>query len=273
MTDHRPAWAPSEVDIEQPSAARMYDFYLGGSHNFPSDRALAEQYIRVLPDMPVIARAQRAVLQRAVRFMAEAGIDQFLDLGSGIPTAGAVHEIAREIEPGARVVYVDCDPVAVAHTAALLDGVEGAGAVYADLRATASVLNDSVVGELLDLTRPVGVLMIAVLHFVADQDDPAGVVEAYRQATVPGSYLAITHATSDYHPELARKAEAVYTRASHQISYRSRDEIAAMVAGYELVEPGLTDMIRWRPDPRSGPDPLGGDVTRYSGYAAVGLRP
>ena len=273
MTHHRPAWAPSEVDIEQPSAARMYDYYLGGSHNFPSDRALAEQYIRVLPDMPVIARAQRAVLHRAVRHLAAAGIDQFLDLGSGIPTAGAVHEVARETNPSARVVYVDCDSVAVAHTTALLDGVDGTGVVYADLRFPASVLTSPAVTRTLDLSRPVAVLMIAVLHFVPDQDDPARIVAAYRQATAPGSYLAITHATSDYRPELARRAEAVYTRASHQISYRSREEVLAMLAGYDLVEPGLTDMIRWRPDPGDGPDPLGGDVTRYSGYAAVGRRP
>ena len=251
----------------------MYDFYLGGSHNFPSDRELAEQYIRVLPDMPVIARAQRAVLHRAVRFLAGAGIDQFLDLGSGIPTAGAVHEVAREIEPEARVVYVDSDSVAVAHTAALLGGIENAGVVYADLRDPAAVLSSPVIARTLDLSRPVAVLMIAVLHFVPDEDDPAGIVAAYRDATVPGSYLAITHATSDYRPELARAAEAVYTRASHQISYRSREEILAMLDGYDLVEPGLTDMIRWRPDPAAGPDPLGGDVTRYSGYAAVGRRP
>lgn len=250
----------------------MYDYYLGGSHNFASDRELAEQYIQVLPDMPIIARAQRAVLHRAVRYLADAGIDQFLDLGSGIPTAGAVHEIARASNPSARVVYVDCDPVAVAHTTALLDGVEGTDVVYADLRDAASVLADPGVTGTLDLGRPVAVLMIAVLHFLSDLDDPAGAVDAYRRATVPGSYLAITHATSDYRPDLARRAEAVYRRASHQISYRSRAEILGLLSGYDLVEPGLTDMIRWRPDPGAGPDPLGGDVTRYSGYAAVGRR-
>ncbi|MFL6115221.1 MAG: SAM-dependent methyltransferase [Catenulispora sp.] len=274
MAYHRPPWAPSDVDIEVPSAARMYDFYLGGSHNFPADQKLAKEYIQAVPDMPVIARAQRAVLHRAVRYMAaDAGIDQFLDLGSGIPTVGAVHEIARETQPGARVVYVDCDPVATAHTAAMLDGVDGVGVLYADLRSPASVLSNPVVTETLDLSRPVAVLMIAVLHFVPDQDDPIGVVAAYRDSTVGGSYLAITHATSDYLPDLAARAEAVYKRASHQISYRSRKQILAMLDGYELVEPGLTDMICWRPDPGRGPDPLGGDVRRYSGYAAVGRRP
>jgi hypothetical protein len=118
----------------------------------------------------------------------------------------------------------------------------------------------------------VAVLMIAVLHFVADQDDPAGIVAAYRDA-LPQSHLAITHATSDYQPELARRAEAVYTRASHQIHYRSRREILSLLAGYDLLEPGLTDLIRWRPDPDAGPDPLGGEDARYSGYAALGHRP
>ncbi|WP_323746515.1 SAM-dependent methyltransferase [Catenulispora pinisilvae] len=272
MNNHRPAWAPSEVDIEKPSAARMYDYFLGGSHNFESNRELAEKYIEVLPDMPVIAQAQRTVLHRAVRFLATAGIDQFLDLGSGIPTAGAVHEVAREINPEARVAYVDSDPVAFAHTTAMLDDLDGVGTVYSDLRDPDSVLTNPVTAETLDLSRPVAVLMIAVLHFVPDQDDPADVVTAYRAATAPGSYLAITHATSDYRPELARRAEAVYTGASHPISYRGREQILAMLAGYELVAPGLTDMIRWRPDPQADPDPLGGDVTRYSGYAAVGRR-
>ena len=269
---HRPAWAPDDVDIERPSAARMYDYYLGGSHNFAADRALADEYIKVLPDMPQIARAQRAVLHRAVKHLAAAGVDQFLDLGSGIPTVGNVHEIARSINPDTRIVYVDSDHVAVAHSTKLLAGVSNTAVIHADLRDPEDVLTNPALTETLDMTRPVAVLMIAVLHFVPDEDDPPAVVAAYRDATVPGSHLAITHATSDYKPELARRAEAVYTRASHQIVYRSRQEIMSMLTGYELVEPGLADMIRWRPDPDAEPDPLDGDVTRYSGYAAVGVR-
>jgi hypothetical protein len=252
----------------------MYDYFLGGSHNFQADRRLAEEYMRVLPEMPVIARAQRGVLHRAVRFMVESGIDQFLDLGSGMPTTGNVHEIAQAVNPEARTVYVDVDPVAVAHGRALLRDDEGrTGVVHADLRDPAFVLAQPEVGELLDLSRPVGVLMVAVLHFVADSDDPAGVVGAYRDVSAPGSFLAITHATSDYRPSMAKDAEEVYRRASHQLHYRSKQEIAVLLHGYELVEPGLVDMINWRPEPDAGPDPLGGDVTRYSGYAAVARKP
>ncbi len=273
MNRPRPAWAPDEIDIERPSAARMYDFFLGGSSNFAADRELARQYMRVLPDMPAIARAQRSVLHRAVRFMAESGIDQFLDLGSGMPTVGNVHEIAQQVNPAARTVYVDVDPVAVAHGRALLRGVGPTAVVQADLRDPQYVLSRPEVDQLLDLSRPVGVLMIAVLHFVDERDNPAQLVAEYRGATTPGSFLAITHATSDYHPRMAREAEKVYEGASHQIHYRSKEAIAALLAGYDLVEPGLVDMIHWRPDPDAGPDPLDGDVTRYSGYAAVGRNP
>lgn len=270
--NRRPPWAPDEIDIERPSAARMYDYFLGGSNNFAADRKLAQEYLRVLPDMPAIARAQRAVLHRAVRYLGEAGVDQFLDLGSGMPTVGNVHEIAQQANPGARVVYVDVDPVAAAHGRALLSSTPHAGVVLADVRDPAYVLSHPVTRELLDFSRPIGVLMIAVLHFLPDRDDPIGLIGRYRDATVPGSYLAITHATSDYQPEMARRAEEVYQRASHQIVYRSKREIAALLAGYELVEPGLVDLIHWRPDPDPAPDPLGGDVKRYSGYAAVGRK-
>jgi S-adenosyl methyltransferase len=269
---HRPAWTPDDIDIERPSAARMYDYFLGGSHNFAADRELAEEYMRVLPDMPQIARAQRHVLHRAVRHLAAEGVDQFLDLGSGIPTAGNVHEVAGMANPEARVVYVDSDPVAFAHSSSLLANVPNATIIQADLRWPSAVLGHPELDGLIDLSRPVAVLMIAVLHFVADEDDPNAIVAAYRDATVPGSYLAITHATSDYQPQLARRAEAVYTRASHQIHYRSKHQILDMLAGYQLLEPGLVDMIKWRPEPAVTPDPLGGDVTRYSGYAAVGRR-
>ena len=270
---HHPRWAPDAVDIETPSAARMYDFFLGGSYNFASDRLLARQYMQVLPDMPIIARAQRAVLNRAVRYMAEQGIDQFLDLGSGIPTVGNVHEIAQQVNPEARTVYVDVDPVAVAHATALLEHDGRTGVIQADVRNVGHVMAQPIIGELLDLSRPVGVLMIAVLHFIGDADEPADMVAAYREHVAPGSYLAITHATSDYHPEMAREAEGVYRGASHQMHYRSKQEIGALLASYELVEPGLVDLISWRPPPNQGPDPLDGDVTRYSGYAALGRRP
>jgi hypothetical protein len=225
--------------------------------------------MRVLPDMPVIAHAQRQVLGRMVRHLAMSGIDQFLDLGSGMPASGSVHELARVVNPAAGVVYVDADPVAVAHCMERLAVAEHTGVIMADLRDPAGVLGHPVLREVLDLSRPVAVLMVAVLHFLTDQDDPVSVVEAYRRGTVPGSYVAITHATEDYDPAMARRAEEVYRRADHQIRYRTWADISKLLAGYELLEPGLVDMTRWRPDPDDF-DPLGGDVARYSGYAAVG---
>src|ERR1700684_2386065 len=181
----RPAWVPDEVDIETPSIARMYDYFLGGSSKFAADRKLAQEYMRVLPDMPVIARAQRDVLHRAVRYMAEAGIDQFLDLGSGMPTVGNVHEIAQEINPDAHIVYVDIDPVATAHGRALLRTNGRTGVIPAAVRDPPRSLTDPILTGLLDLERPVGMLMIAVLHFLGDDDAPAEVVGAYRDATAP----------------------------------------------------------------------------------------
>ena len=269
---HRPVWAPDDIDIETPSAARMYDYYLGGSHNFAADRELAEQTIQAWPDAPHLCRANRALLRRVVAYLA-GGVDQFLDLGSGIPTVGAVHEVARELNPNARTVYVDSDAVAVAHSRALLDGVPHAGVVHEDLREPERVLADPELTDLLDLNRPVAVLMFAVLPFVPDEDDPWAIVAAYRDATAPGSYLAMSHGTDDYRPAAAHKVVDVYTRASHSMTLRTRERIGSLLEGYELVPPGLVDMIHWRPEPEGDlPDPLGGDVTRYSMLAAVGRR-
>lgn len=266
---HRPAWAPDDIDIERPAPARMYDFYLGGSHNFAADRALAAQAMSVWPDSPHIARANRAFLRRAVAFASAQGIDQFLDLGSGIPTVGHVHEVAAALNPQARTVYVDNDAVAFTHSRNLLDGIPNTVALHADLRDPDAVLAEA--GEVLDLGRPVAVLMFAVLHFVPDEDDPAGVVGAYRDATPAGSMLAVTHATNDYEPERLREMEDVYRSASAGLVGRSREQISELLIGYDLVQPGLVSMIEWRPEPDSGPDPLGGEARRYSAYAAVGL--
>jgi hypothetical protein len=270
---HRPAWAPDEIDIERPAAARMYDYYLGGSHNFAADRLLAEENIRVWPDLSHVARANRAFLHRAVTQLAGLGIDQFLDLGSGIPTGGNVHDVAQAVNPAARTVYVDSDAVAVAHSTALLAEVPGAAVLHADLRDPETILEDPVLTTFLDLDRPLAILMVAVLHFVSAADDPAGVVEAYRDASAPGSHLVVSHVTSDYQPDRAKRTEDIYAQASHAMTFRSREQIAGLVAGYDLLPPGLVDVILWRPDPEDArPDPLGGDVTRYSNLAAVGRR-
>jgi hypothetical protein len=260
------------VDIERPSAARMYDFYLGGSYNFAADRALAEENLKNWPDMPHIARANRDFLHRAVAYLSSVGVDQFLDLGSGIPTGGNTHDIALSLNPRARTVYVDVDPVAIAHSVVMLQDVPNATVVHADLRDVDEVMRYSVVPDFLDLSRPVGVIMLAVLHFISPEDDAAGLVSAYRAATAQGSYLAVSHGTADYRPESARGASDVYTRASHRLTFRSRAEVAELFGGYELVEPGLVDIIHWRPELTDRPDPLGGDVARYSGYVGVGRK-
>jgi hypothetical protein len=249
----------------------MYDYYLGGSHNFAADRELAEKALGAWPELPQVTRANRAFLRRAVAFLAGQGITQFLDLGSGIPTVGNVHEIVGALNPRARTVYVDSDPVAVAHSRVLLADIPNARIVHADMRDSDLVLTDPALAGFLDFSRPVAVLMFAVLHFVPDGDDPAGVVAAYRKACVEGSYLAISHATRDYLPEQIRRLEEVYARSSAPMTFRSHAEITALLQGYDLVPPGLVDMIRWQPDEDNPlPDPLGGDVKRYSGYAAVG---
>ena len=269
---YRPVWAPDNIDIETPSAARMYDYYLGGSHNFAADRALGEEVIRAFPDSRELCQANRAFLHRALAALCELGVDQFLDLGSGIPTVSNVHEVVRELNPAARTVYVDSDAVAFAHGQALLVDVPEAVFVREDLRDPAAVLGNPAVTGLLDFDRPVAVLMFSVLHFVSDEDDPKGILAAYHDAVVPGSYLAITHGTADYRPEEAEKARSVYSRSSHPVTSRSRAAVLDLFGGCELLEPGLTDAILWRPDPQAPPDPLGGDVARYSIYGAVGRK-
>ena len=201
----RPVWAPAEIDIERPSVARMYDYFLGGSHNFATDRELAKQALNVFPDAPYIVRANRAFLRRAVTMLCGLGVDQFLDLGSGIPTVGNVHEVAHAANPMARIVYVDSDPVAAVHSAALLSNEPLVHVLHADLRDPELVLQEAATEGELDLSRPVAVLLVSVLPFIPDADDPAGIVAEYRDGTAPGSYLAISHGTNDYQPEARRR--------------------------------------------------------------------
>jgi hypothetical protein len=269
---HLPSWAPDDVDIEKPSAARMYDYYLDGSHNFAADRVLAEKNQRVWPDLGAICRANRAFLHRAVRTLSLAGISQFLDLGSGIPSNGNVHEVAQSVNPESATVYVDADPVAHAHGRLILSGARRTAILHADVREPAEILGHPLVARHLDLSRPVAVVMNSVLPFVADADDPAALVGVYRDSTVAGSYLVLSHATDEYRPERAVRTTAIYRQASHGTTFRSRAGIAAFFTGYELLDPGLVDVIDWRPDPEAGPDRLGGDVARYSLLSAVGRR-
>ncbi|MET7571382.1 SAM-dependent methyltransferase [Streptomyces sp. NPDC005492] len=265
----RPAWAPRSIDISVPSVSRIYDYYLGGSHNFEVDREAARKAMEFLPGLPKIMQANRAFMRRAVRFAAAEGITQFLDIGSGIPTFGNVHEVAQEASPGAHVVYVDHDPVAVAHSQVVLAGNPTADVVAADLRKPQEILASAQVRQLIDLNRPVALLLVAILHFVEDADDPYGAVAQLREALAPGSLLILTHASYEgipLPPERAEGAVDVYKDIRNPLIMRSREEIARFFEGYDMVEPGLVPMPDWRPDTaREDEDPYS-----FSGFAGVG---
>lgn len=265
----RPAWAPRSIDISVPSVSRIYDYYLGGSHNFEVDREAARKAMEFMPGLPKIMQANRAFMRRAVRFAAGEGITQFLDIGSGIPTFGNVHEVARAACPGAHVVYVDHDPVAVAHSQAVLEGDDAVNVVAADLRKPLEILESPEVEGLIDLNRPVALLLVAILHFVEDEDDPYGAVAQLRDALAPGSMLVLTHASYEGIPlpeERAKGTVDVYKDIRNPLIMRSREEIARFFEGYDMVEPGLVPPPNWRPDTA----PEDEDPYAFSGFAGVG---
>ncbi|NEA80162.1 SAM-dependent methyltransferase [Actinospica acidiphila] len=265
----RPAWAPRSIDITVPSVSRMYDYYLGGSHNFEVDREAARKAMEFMPGLPKVMQANRAFMRRAVRFAVSEGVTQFLDIGSGIPTFGNVHEVAQAADPEARVMYVDRDPVAVAHSKVVLEGNGHADVLAADLRKPQEILGSDEVGRLIDLNRPVALLLVAILHFVEEADDPYGAVAELRGALAPGSMLVLTHATYEgipLPPERAEGAVDVYRDMRNPLIMRTRDEIARFFEGYDMVEPGLVPMPRWRPDTA----PEDEDPYAFSGLAGVG---
>jgi len=252
MTDRKPA--PGDIDITTANVARIYDYLLGGKDNFAADREAAKQLVAVTPDIVGVVRDNRAFIGRAVRYLAgEAGIRQFLDLGTGLPTQANVHEMAQEIAPDARVVYVDNDPVVWSHGNALLANGDRVAMVHADLRQPAEVLQHPDVLGLLDLTQPVAVLCASVLHFVSDQEEPHGIIAEYRSHMAAGSYLAITHGpvvTAEEDPTgIVGSVTSIYYRASAQLHVRSVQEIRRFFDGFDLVDPGVVWITEWRPDP------------------------
>jgi hypothetical protein len=265
-------WVPQSVDVSVPSAARLYDYLLGGAHNFAVDREMGQKVESVMPHVRSAARVNRAFLGRAVRFMIDEGVRQFLDIGSGIPTVANVHEVAQKKEPECRVVYVDRDPVAVAHSELILLGNDRVGVVQADLRDPDSILNSGEVRRLLNFDEPIGLLMLLMLHWVPTEADPWGLMKRYLEALPSGSYVAITHLTSDHDDEGSSTAAArVNAAGGDQVVQRGRDEIAAMFGDFELVEPGLVGFGEWRP---GGP----GDFSDHPemnkiAYAGVGRKP
>ena len=246
MTGDRNA-VPPGIDIERPSVARLYDFFLGGNHNFASDRELGRRLLTAEPNARSIVRANRDFLGRAVRHLLDQGVRQFLDLGSGIPTQENVHEIAHRRDPGSRVVYVDNDPAAVAHSRMILRDVPAAAVINEDLRNPEAVLAHQAVRDLLDFDQPIGVLMVTVLHFVPDADRPHELVARYRDALAPGSHLVVSHATSEAAPDAAAEVEKLYESSRAAAHTRGHEEIAGFFAGFDLVEPGVVYLPLWRP--------------------------
>jgi SAM-dependent methyltransferase len=266
-----PDWVPPEVDTRRANPARVYDYWLGGSHNFLADQDVARAVTALEPAMPAIARANRAFLGRAVRLLASAGIDQFLDIGSGIPTEGNVHEIAQRARPGARVVYADIDPVAIAHSKAILAGNDDAAVLHADLRDPGAVLETAATTKLIDFTRPIGLILMVVLHFIADTDDPWRIVATLRDALAPGSYLVLGHATSDGKPATAKATEKVYNRSvATRLHLRTHPQIQRFFDGFQLTEPGLVYVPLWRPD---SPEDIPADPGTFGCLVGVASKP
>jgi S-adenosyl methyltransferase len=242
---------PSGFDASVPSPARMYDYYLGGKDNFAADREAADKALAVVPQGKSIARANRGFLARAVVLMADRGIRQFIDLGTGIPTRPNVHELARGVQRDARVLYVDNDPVVNAYNRALLADSDGIRAVCGDIREPDSILADTDLKQLIDFSQPVGVLFVAVLHFIFDEADPAASVAAFTDQMVSGSYLAISHIASDgTGPEVMATIRDAYAKASAPAVFRTSAQIGAFFGGLDLEPPGLVDVTDWPPAAR-----------------------
>lgn len=259
--------SPVPFDTTIPNVARIYDFLLQGKDNFAADRRAAELLLEAVPAAAEAARDNRVFLGRVVEFLArEAGIRQFLDLGTGLPTAGSVHEKAQETDPLCHVVYADNDPIVVVHANALLADSLRVAAVQADLRHPDRLLSMPAVRALIDFGEPVAVLMLAVLHFVADDQDPWSIVAEYKSVMAPGSYLAISHVTGDGVPaEAIEQAAGVYEHASAPGTARTRTQVARFFHGLDMVTPGLTDVTYWRdpfPARRAGPLLFYGGVGR-----------
>jgi hypothetical protein len=237
------------ISTDKPSVARMYDYYLDGYHNFAVDREAAERVISFYPGVPIAARANRGFLRRAVRYCLDQGIDQFLDVGSGIPTAGNVHEIAQTQNPNARVVYVDIDPVAVTHSLSLLRDNPNATMVQADATEPGRILADPGFKRLIDVRRPLGVILSALLHFLPEDAVAARTVRILRDAMARGSYLVLSHGTHDDVPkELVAPIVSLYENAVSPFKYRAAGEVARFFEGLELVAPGIVAVPRWRPE-------------------------
>jgi len=256
------------IDTSRPHVARMYDYYLGGKDNFQVDRDAVAAVEAAMPEVRQLALENRAFLRRAVRHMAAAGIRQFVDIGAGLPTAGNTHEVAQAVAPGSRVAYVDNDPIVLAHGRALLATDDLTTVVTADLHRPEEIFGNDEIRGLIDLSRPVGVLLIAMTHFLGDEERRP-VMTALTDRLAPGSHVAITHVTVDNHTrEAVEGVEAAYRRTPTPIYFRTRDEIGVLFEGLELLAPGLVTIDAWRP---SAEDPAPAPTGWL--YGGVGRKP
>ena len=268
--EYWPAGA-ARIDTTRPHPARRYDYWLGGKDNFQADRDAAEAIAAVFPHIRTAARENRAFMQRAVRFLAaEAGVRQFLDIGTGLPTANNVHDVAQGVAPESRIVYVDNDPLVLTHARALLTSSEQGATAYidADVRDPDRILDDPAVKDTLDWSRPVALLLVAVLHFVEDGDDPYAIVRKLVGALPAGSYLVLSHATFDpLDPETIAAMNAVNEGIKPQFCPRTLAEVSRFFEGYDLLEPGIVSVSDWRPGP--GPRPTPAEATGYGAVARI----
>lgn len=263
-------WSNNDLAANKPNVARINDYLLGGYHNFEIDRRVAEKVIGDFPDVRLTAPANRAFLGRAVRFLVSQGIDQFLDIGSGLPTVGNVHEIVQAANPHARIVYVDIDPIAVAHSEALLVGNPNTAAIHGDVCCPQEILDHPAIRQLIDFRRPCVVLLVAILHLVTDDAELDSILSVLRQALSPGSYIVIAHTTDDGKSGLAYR-QAVEANQITNTRLRPHAEILRLFEGLELVEPGLVYVPLWRPD--SSDDILLDDPERSTNFGGIGYKP
>jgi hypothetical protein len=263
---------PPKIDTSVAHSARIYDYILGGKDNFEADRRAAEAAIARNPTMAIGMRANRAVMRRMTAFLAaEAGVRQFIDIGTGLPTSPNMHEIAQRIAPESRVVYVDNDPIVLAHARALLISTPEGACTYidADARDPERILADPKLSATIDLSQPVALMLFGILHFLPDSDDPGSVVARFLAALPSGSYLAIQHPTTDFYPP-GVGSQGAYRGAGIPFQYRSKDEFARFLDGLELVDPGITPMVEWRPELEPDPQP---SPSEAGAYAALARKP
>jgi hypothetical protein len=272
MADHNQNWIPKEIPLDRPNLARIYDWFIGGYHNFEIDRQMGEKVVEIWPDVKPASLANRAFLRRAVRYIVQQGVDQLIDIGSGLPTVGNVHEIAQAINPDIRVVYVDMDPVVIAHSRAMLRDNDQVITLLADARQTQDLLAREELQAFLDFDKPVGLLLFALLHSIGNDEEAYTMVETLRESVTWGSYLAISHTTYDRAPkDVLERIRMLYKNSgAADGGIRTREEILTFFDDFQLVPPGLVFVPQWRPE--SDEDIFVAEPERTANLGGVGCK-